>query len=144
MLAKRLRVSLAALPFLLLGMAWRGCEAARAGGGHGTAADDKALTYTKDVVPILGYTHCLACHRKTILDVVAHYDNTAGNPRNPNSPPKVVRWGEATTDEMCIGFIILAKKDQDLTSDGEKDDLVKLIKDSGGAPVLDQRARKKE
>lgn len=46
----------------------------------------------------------------SILDVVAHYDNTAGNPRNPNSPPKKVRWGEATTDEMCIGFIILAKK----------------------------------
>ncbi len=80
----------------------------------------------------------------TILDVVAHYNNTAGNPRNPNSPPKVVRWGEATTDEMCIGFIMLAKKDQDLTRDGEKDDLVKLIKDSGGEPVLDERARKKE
>ena len=129
MLAKRLRVFLAALPFLGHGLAR--LRSGRAGGGHGTAADDKALTYTKDVAPIL-YTHCLACHRKTILDVVAHYDNTAGNPRNPNSPPKVVRWGEATTDEMCIGFIILAKKDQDLTSDGEKDDLVKLIKDSEG------------
>jgi len=78
----------------------------------------------------------------TILDVVAHYDNTARNPRNPNSPPKTVRWGEATTDEMCIGFIVLAKKDQDLTRPGEKDDLVKLIKESGGAPILDARARK--
>ena len=77
----------------------------------------------------------------TVLDVVAHYDNTAGNPRNPNSPPKVVRWGEATTDEMCIGFIMLAKKDQDLTRAGEEDDLVKLIKDSGGTPILDDRAR---
>ncbi len=78
----------------------------------------------------------------TILDVVAHYDNTARNPRNPNSPPNTVRWGEATTDEMCIGFIIHAKKDQDLTRPGEKDDLVKLIKESGGAPILDARARK--
>jgi hypothetical protein len=80
----------------------------------------------------------------TILDVVAHYDNTAGNPRNPNSPPKTVRWGEATTDEMCIGFIMLAKKDQDLSKPGEQDDLVKLIKESGGTPILDGRARKSE
>jgi Copper type II ascorbate-dependent monooxygenase, C-terminal domain len=78
----------------------------------------------------------------TVLDVSAHYDNTAGNSRNPNRPPKTVRWGEATTDEMCIGFIMLAKKDQDLTKPGEEDDLVKLIKESGGTPVLDERARK--
>jgi hypothetical protein len=84
----------------------------------------------------------LVLPKGTILDVVAHYDNTASNPRNPNSPPKTVRWGEATTDEMCIGFIMLAKKDQDLSRPGEKDDLVRLIKESGGRPVLDERARK--
>jgi hypothetical protein len=78
----------------------------------------------------------------TVLDVVAHYDNTAGNPRNPNKPPRVVQWGEATTDEMCIGFMALAKKDQDLTRPGEQDDLVKLIKQSGGDPKLDAAARK--
>jgi hypothetical protein len=72
----------------------------------------------------------------TTLDVVAHYDNTANNPRNPNKPPKVVKWGEATTDEICIGFIMLAKKDQDLTQPGEKDDLFKIIKESGGWPIL--------
>lgn len=32
------------------------------------------------------------------------YDNSAGNPRNPNSPPKRVHWGEQTTDEMAILF----------------------------------------
>ena len=79
----------------------------------------------------------------TVLDVVVHYDNTVGNTRNPNKPPKVVALGEATTDEMCIGFIMLAKKDQDLTREGEKDDLAKLIKESGGTPVLDERARKR-
>lgn len=51
-------------------------------------------------------------------------------------------WGEATTAEMCIGLIMLAKKDQDLTKDGENDDLAKLIKESGGTPVLDERATK--
>jgi hypothetical protein len=25
-------------------------------------------------------------------------------PQNPNSPPKDVRWGEASTDEMCMAL----------------------------------------
>jgi Copper type II ascorbate-dependent monooxygenase, C-terminal domain len=79
----------------------------------------------------------------TVLEVVAHYDNTADNPRNLNKPPKVVRWGEATTDEMCIGFIMIAKKDQDLTKPGEKDDLFKIIKQSGGWPILSDKPSSK-
>jgi hypothetical protein len=39
------------------------------------------------------------------LTVRAIYDNSTGNPMNPNSPPKSVSWGEATTDEMCIAFL---------------------------------------
>jgi mono/diheme cytochrome c family protein len=38
------------------------------------------------------------------LRLVARYDNSESNPRNPNRPPKEVRWGEQTTDEMCIAF----------------------------------------
>jgi hypothetical protein len=41
----------------------------------------------------------------TAVRLEATYDNSAANPRNPTSPPKWVGWGEATTDEMCIGFI---------------------------------------
>ncbi len=63
----------------------------------------------------------------TVLQVVAHFDNSASNPRNPNKPPKEVGWGEATTDEMCIGFLALAKKHQDLTKPGEKDDLLEIF-----------------
>jgi hypothetical protein len=66
----------------------------------------------------------------TMFNVVAHYDNSASNPNNPNSPPKEVCWGEATTDEMCIGFIALTKKGQDLTRPGEKDDLQQIIERS--------------
>ena len=33
------------------------------------------------------------------------YDNSDGNWRNPNIPPKAVSWGEQTTDEMCIAFL---------------------------------------
>jgi hypothetical protein len=78
----------------------------------------------------------LVLPKGTVLEVVAHYDNTANNPHNPNKPPKVVAWGTATTDEMCIGFIVLAKKNQDLTRPGEKDDLFELIKESGGWPIF--------
>ena len=39
------------------------------------------------------------------LSLTATYDNSADNPRNPNSPPQPVSWGERTTDEMCIAFV---------------------------------------
>jgi Copper type II ascorbate-dependent monooxygenase, N-terminal domain/Copper type II ascorbate-dependent monooxygenase, C-terminal domain len=63
----------------------------------------------------------------SVLNVVAHYDNSASNPHNPNKPPKFVKWGEATTDEMCAGFIAVTKKGQDLTHRGEKDDLPEIF-----------------
>ncbi len=43
----------------------------------------------------------------TKLDLVAHFDNSAANPANPNHPPKDVHWGENTVDEMCIAFLEL-------------------------------------
>jgi uncharacterized protein (TIGR03437 family) len=39
------------------------------------------------------------------LNLTTHFDNSAANPNNPNSPPKIVRWGEETTDEMALAFI---------------------------------------
>jgi hypothetical protein len=39
------------------------------------------------------------------LSLEASYDNSEGNWRNPNVPPKAVSWGEQTTDEMCIAFL---------------------------------------
>ncbi len=38
----------------------------------------------------------------TILYGKAFYDNTSNNPHNPSSPPKDVKQGEATTDEMML------------------------------------------
>lgn len=38
----------------------------------------------------------------TKIVVEARYDNSADNPRNPNSPPKPMRFGEQTTDEMFV------------------------------------------
>ena len=39
------------------------------------------------------------------VDLEARFDNSSGNPLNPNNPPRVVTWGEQTTDEMCIVFL---------------------------------------
>jgi hypothetical protein len=36
----------------------------------------------------------------TKIDTVITYDNSDGNPRNPNSPPKEVKWGRESFDEM--------------------------------------------
>ena len=63
----------------------------------------------------------------TKLRVVGHFDNSAANPKNPKNPPIDVKWGEATTDEMCIGFLAVVKKGQDLTRPGEKDDLNEIF-----------------
>lgn len=41
----------------------------------------------------------------TKLDMVYTYDNSSGNPRNPSSPPKRVRNGQQTHDEMAITFL---------------------------------------
>ncbi|HET9503373.1 MAG TPA: T9SS type A sorting domain-containing protein [Hymenobacter sp.] len=38
------------------------------------------------------------------LEADVTYDNTANNPRQPNSPPQTVQWGENTTDEMLLGY----------------------------------------
>jgi len=39
------------------------------------------------------------------LKLTTIFDNSASNPRNPSFPPKEVRWGEETTDEMSLAFI---------------------------------------
>lgn len=77
----------------------------------------------------------------SILKVVAHYDNSSENPTNPNSPPKEIKWGPATYDEMCVGFISLTKKDQDLTLPGEKNDLGVMIQNANRAKDKAEKAK---
>lgn len=51
----------------------------------------------------------------TKLSANAYFDNSPGNPRNPNTPPKAVTWGEATTDEMMLAFLGITLDSEDLT-----------------------------
>ena len=40
--------------------------------------------------------------RGSTIELEAHYDNTAANPRNPSSPPQRVGYGDSPTTEMCM------------------------------------------
>lgn len=42
---------------------------------------------------------------------VAHYDNSAANPANPD-PKKTVRWGDQTWNEMMIGYVDFYYEDE--------------------------------
>jgi hypothetical protein len=50
----------------------------------------------------------------TTLRCIAHYDNSAGNPANPD-PDATVRTGKQSTDEMFNGYFDVALADRDLT-----------------------------
>jgi hypothetical protein len=68
----------------------------------------------------------------TRLELEAFYDNSAENPRNPSSPPKPVRWGEQTTDEMFICFF--------LVSTAKPQDMIPLIIDNLASVGRQRRA----
>ena len=44
----------------------------------------------------------------TRIDTEIVYDNSDRNPRNPNSPPKEVRWGRGSLDEMGSMTLLIA------------------------------------
>jgi mono/diheme cytochrome c family protein len=46
------------------------------------------------------FTTPIALPKGTRIDSEIVYDNSETNPRNPNSPPKRVKWGLGTLDEM--------------------------------------------
>jgi hypothetical protein len=48
------------------------------------------------------YAAPVALPKGSRITVEAVYDNSDKNPKNPNRPPKDVRFGEQTTDEMCL------------------------------------------
>ncbi|MCZ6632235.1 MAG: hypothetical protein O7G87_02455, partial [bacterium] len=60
------------------------------------------------------YKTPISLPRGTRINLEAYYDNSADNPRNPNHPPKFVRWGETSTDEMCIAFLYVTLDSENL------------------------------
>jgi hypothetical protein len=50
----------------------------------------------------------------TWIGLTAAWDNSAGNPRNPNKAPVDVRWGERSVDEMEHAAILYTFEDETL------------------------------
>lgn len=59
----------------------------------------------------------IALPRGTRINLAAHFDNSEKNPYNPHRPPQEVRWGEETTDEMCIAFLQVAPQKKAASQD---------------------------
>lgn len=55
------------------------------------------------------YRRPLSFPRGTRLEVSALYDNSEASPRQFNHPPKAVRWGLDTTDEMCVCLFLFQR-----------------------------------
>jgi len=49
----------------------------------------------------------------TVINMEAHFDNSADNPLNPD-PTQTVYWGDQTWDEMMLGSMTLSDADEDL------------------------------
>lgn len=65
--------------------------------------------------------------RKTKVIAIATYDNTTNNPYNPNEVPKVVSWGEKTTDEMFylpLYFTFYQKGDENMLITNIENELI--------------------
>jgi hypothetical protein len=58
------------------------------------------------------------------VELEARYDNSLDNPSNPSNPPREVRWGEETTDEMCIAFLYYTADAEHLTRNQQTEGLV--------------------
>jgi Flp pilus assembly protein TadD len=63
------------------------------------------------------YVTPLVLPKGTRLSMSYVYDNSSGNPRNPERPPKRVRWGQRSADEMGDLWIqVLTRNDADLVA----------------------------
>ena len=51
------------------------------------------------------YAQPVALPGGTRIDMTAVFDNSPESPRQPSRPPKTVRWGDGTTDEMALVFL---------------------------------------
>ncbi len=51
------------------------------------------------------YQNAIPFAANSRIDLSCVFDNSADNPFQPNNPPKAVKWGEETTDEMALAFI---------------------------------------
>jgi len=62
--------------------------------------------YQFDWEPTYYFKQPVALPKGTRVDVVAYFDNSEGNQKNPNDPPKSQRWFELTSDPLCALLVV--------------------------------------
>jgi hypothetical protein len=67
------------------------------------------------------YETPLKLPKGTEIAMVYTYDNSASNPRNPSNPPREVRFGEQTTNEMAFTFVQVTVDSPALVADFQRD-----------------------
>jgi tetratricopeptide (TPR) repeat protein len=82
---------------------------------------EKPLIYIKDWdfrwQHVYRFVTPLYLPRGTTVAMRYTYDNSAENPRNPQQPPRRVRWGQRSSDEMGdLWLQVLPRDDRDLTT----------------------------
>jgi hypothetical protein len=79
------------------------------------------------------YASLLRLPKGSVLRAELHYDNSADNPVNPNKPPRRVRWGQATTDEMgSVTLLVVPADEKDL------DALLRAVGQKNTAKVIER------
>src|SRR5262249_14608557 len=84
----------------------------------------------------------VALPKGTKIEVKITYDNSADNPRNPTNPPKRVRWGRESTDEMgSITLQVVAAKESEFTKlqEGYRKHVREAVKKSPLRKLLERR-----
>ncbi len=75
----------------------------------------------------------------SVIHAFATYDNTSNNFKNPNVPPKIVSWGEGTSDEMFylpFFFVPYQQGDEDIIF--EPDDITTSVEESPSGLLVNE------
>jgi hypothetical protein len=62
--------------------------------------------YQFDWEPTYYFKQPVALPKGTRVDVIAYFDNSEGNQKNPNDPPRSQRWSDLTTDALCALLVV--------------------------------------
>jgi len=62
--------------------------------------------YQFDWEPTYYFKQPVVLPKGTRVDVIAYFDNSEGNQKNPNDPPKSQRWSELSTDALCALLVV--------------------------------------
>ena len=62
--------------------------------------------YQFDWEPTYVFRQPIILPRGTRVDVVAYFDNSEENQKNPNDPPKPLRWSEISSDPLCALLVV--------------------------------------